>query len=246
MLLSVEDLHVYYGEAIHALRGVTFAVPAGEIVAIIGANGAGKSTLMWTLAGLLKPRSGKITLNGAALPAQPHRAVELGIALVPERRRLFANLTVRENLGLGAYLRSNRQAIAEDEGYVFALFPVLKQRFRQYAGTLSGGEQQMLAIGRALMSRPKLLLLDEPSLGLAPVLANQVFTVCQEISRQGMTILLVEQNAFKALEIAQHAYVLETGLIVLSGEAGEMLRNPAVQAAYLGIRQRKDVVLGER
>ncbi len=243
MLLSVEGLNVFHGEAIHALRDVSFVVPEGEIVSIIGANGAGKSTLMWTLAGLYKPKSGSITFRGKPLPAVPHQAVAAGIALVPERRRLFANLTVRENLNLGAYRRSDRAGISEDEAYLFGLFPVLKERFKQYAGTLSGGEQQMLAIARALMSRPKLLLLDEPSLGLAPVLANQVFDAVQEISRQGMTILLVEQNAFKALEIAQDAYVLETGRIVLSGKGQDLLRNPAIQAAYLGVRQRKEVVL---
>jgi branched-chain amino acid transport system ATP-binding protein len=244
MLLSVEGLNVFHGEAIHALRDVSFVVPEGEIVSIIGANGAGKSTLMWTLAGLYKPRSGRITFRGKPLPPVPHMAVAAGIALVPERRRLFANLTVRENLNLGAYLRSDRSGIAEDQAYLFRLFPVLQQRLKQYAGTLSGGEQQMLAIARALMSRPTLLLLDEPSLGLAPVLANQVFEAIQAISRQGMTILLVEQNAFKALEISQDAYVLETGRIVLSGKGQELLHNPAVQAAYLGVRQRKEVVLG--
>jgi branched-chain amino acid transport system ATP-binding protein len=243
MLLSVEGLNVFHGEAIHALRDVGFVVPEGEIVSIIGANGAGKSTLMWTLAGLYKPKSGSIIFRGKPLPAVPHQAVAAGIALVPERRRLFANLTVRENLSLGAYRRSDRAGIIEDEVYLFGLFPVLKERFKQYAGTLSGGEQQMLAIARALMSRPKLLLLDEPSLGLAPVLANQVFNAVQEISRQGMTILLVEQNAFKALEIAQDAYVLETGRIVLSGKGQDLLHNPAIQAAYLGVRQRKEVVL---
>jgi branched-chain amino acid transport system ATP-binding protein len=243
MLLSVEGLNVFHGEAIHALRDVAFVVPEGEIVSIIGANGAGKSTLMWTLAGLYKPKSGSIIFRGKPLPAVPHQAVAAGIALVPERRRLFANLTVRENLNLGAYRRSDRAGISEDEVYLFGLFPVLKERFKQYAGTLSGGEQQMLAIARALMSRPKLLLLDEPSLGLAPVLANQVFDAIQEISRKGMTILLVEQNAFKALEIAQDAYVLETGRIVLSGKGQDLLHNPAIQAAYLGVRQRKEVVL---
>ena len=244
MLLSVEGLNVFYGEAIHALRDVSFAVPEAEMVAIIGANGAGKSTLMWTLAGVLKPKTGAITFRGEALPAQPHLAVAAGIALVPERRRLFANLTVRENLRLGAYRRNDKAGIDEDEAGIVGLFPVLGQRFKQYAGTLSGGEQQMLAIGRGLMSRPRLLLLDEPSLGLAPVLANQMFTAIQEISRKGTTILLVEQNAFKALEIAQHGYVLETGRIVLAGTGQELLRNPAVQAAYLGVRQRKEVVLG--
>jgi branched-chain amino acid transport system ATP-binding protein len=243
MLLSVEKLNVFHGEAIHALRDVSFSVPAGEIVSIIGANGAGKSTLMWTLAGVNRPRSGQLLFDGKPLQAVPHMAVAAGIALVPERRRLFPNLTVRENLFLGAYRRSDGAGVSRDAEYCFGLFPVLKQRLKQYAGTLSGGEQQMLAISRALMSKPRLLLLDEPSLGLAPVLANQVFTAIQEISAQGMTILLVEQNAFKALEIAQHAYVLETGRIVLSGTGQELLQNEAVRAAYLGVRQRKEVVL---
>jgi branched-chain amino acid transport system ATP-binding protein len=243
MLLKVERLNSYYGEAIHALRDVSFAVEEGEIAAIIGANGAGKSTLMWTLVGLLKPASGTITFNGRPMKPIPHQAVASGIALVPERRRLFPNLTVRENLSLGGYLRSDKAGLARDEDYVFSLFPVLRERFTQYAGTLSGGQQQMLAIARALMSRPKLLLMDEPSLGLAPVLVGQVFTSIQEIARQGTTILLVEQNALKALEIAGRAYVLEVGRIVLQGTGKELLRNPTVQAAYLGVRQRTEVIL---
>ncbi len=239
MLLSVEHLDFYYGEAIHALRDVSFEVEEGDIASIIGANGAGKSTLMWTLVGLLKPRAGTVRFNGQIVKPVPHQAVASGIALVPERRRLFPNLTVRENLTLGGYLRNDRAGIARDEEYVFALFPILKERLKQYAGTLSGGQQQMLAIARGLMSRPKLLLLDEPSLGLAPVLANQVFKSIQEISRQGTTILLVEQNALKALEISRRAYVLEVGRIVLSGSGPLLLHNPAVQAAYLGVRQEK-------
>jgi len=245
MLLSVERLNYYYGEAIHALRDVSFDVEEGEIAAIIGANGAGKSTLMWTLVGLLKPKSGMITFNGRPIKPVPHQAVAAGVALVPERRRLFPNLTVRENLALGGYLRSDKAGLAKDEGYVFSLFPVLKERLAQYAGTLSGGQQQMLAIARGLMSRPKLLLLDEPSLGLAPVLVHQVFDAIQEIARQGTTILLVEQNALKALEISARAYVLEVGRIVLKGTGNELLRNPTVQAAYLGVRQRKEVILEE-
>jgi len=243
MLLSVERLNSYYGEAVHALRDVSFSVEEGEIASIIGANGAGKSTLMWTLVGLLKPKSGTITFNGRPVKPVPHQAVASGIALVPERRRLFPNLTVRENLTLGGYLRGDRAGIAKDEEQVFSLFPVLKERFTQYAGTLSGGQQQMLAIARGLMSRPKLLLLDEPSLGLAPVLVNQMLEAIQEISRRGMTILLVEQNALKALAISQHAYVLEVGRIVLQGTGQELLRNPAVQAAYLGVRQRTEAIL---
>ena len=243
MLLSVERVNYYYGEAIHALRDVSFGVEGGEIASIIGANGAGKSTLMWTLVGLLKPKTGTITFNGQPIKPIPHQAVASGIALVPERRRLFPNLTVRENLTLGGYLRSDKAGLARDEEYVFSLFPVLKERLAQYAGTLSGGQQQMLAIARGLMSRPKLLLLDEPSLGLAPVLVHQVFDAIQEIARQGMTILLVEQNALKALEISARAYVLEVGRIILQGTGKELLHNPTVQAAYLGVRQRKEVIL---
>ena len=243
MLLSVERVNYYYGEAIHALRDVSFGVEEGEIASIIGANGAGKSTLMWTLVGLLKPKTGTITFNGQIIRPIPHQAVASGIALVPERRRLFPNLTVRENLTLGGYLRSDKAGLARDEAYVFSLFPVLKERLAQYAGTLSGGQQQMLAIARGLMSRPKLLLLDEPSLGLAPVLVHQVFDTIQEIARQGMTILLVEQNALKALEICARAYVLEVGRIILQGTGKELLHNPTVQAAYLGVRQRKEVIL---
>jgi branched-chain amino acid transport system ATP-binding protein len=242
MLLSVERLNYYYGEGIHALRDVSFEVDEGEIASIVGANGAGKSTLMWTLVGLLKPKSGAITFNGQALKPIPHRAVASGIALVPERRRLFPNLTVRENLTLGGYRRSDRAGITQDEEYVFSLFPILKERFKQYAGTLSGGQQQMLAIARALMSRPKLLLLDEPSMGLAPVLVNQVFDAIQQIARQGMTMLLVEQNALKALEISRRAYVLEVGQIVLQGTGEELLRDPAVQAAYLGVTCKETIL----
>jgi len=245
MLLRVDRLNYYYGEAIHALRDVSFDVEEGEIAAIIGANGAGKSTLMWALVGLLRPKSGTITFNGRPMKPIPHQAVASGIALVPERRRLFPNLTVRENLTLGGYLRSDKAGLAKDEEYIFSLFPVLRERFTQYAGTLSGGQQQMLAIARALMSRPKLLLMDEPSLGLAPVLVHQVFDAIQEIARQGTTILLVEQNALKALEISRRAYVLEVGRIVLQGTGKELLRSPIVQAAYLGVRQRKEVILEE-
>ncbi len=245
MLLSVEGLNYFYGEGIHALRDVTFDVEQGEIAAIIGANGAGKSTLMWTLVGLLKPASGVIRFDGRPVKPVPHHAVASGMALVPERRRLFPNLTVRENLMLGAYLRNDRAGLLHDEEQVFSLFPVLRERLAQYAGTLSGGQQQMLAIGRALMSRPRLLLLDEPSLGLAPVLVNQVFQAIQEIARQGMTILLVEQNALKALAISRRAYVLEVGRIVRQGTGTALLEDPAVQAAYLGVRQRTEAILGK-
>jgi branched-chain amino acid transport system ATP-binding protein len=245
MLLSVEGLNVFYGEAIHALRDVSFSVDEGEIVSIIGANGAGKSTLMWTLVGLLKPKSGSITMGGKPMLPVPHRAVAAGMALVPERRRLFPNLSVRENLSLGRYLRHDRPGIARDEEYVFSLFPILKERLAQFAGTLSGGQQQMLAIARALMSSPKVLLLDEPSLGLAPVLVDQVFRAIKEISAAGTTILLVEQNALEALEIANKAYVLEVGKIVLSGPGRELLADPAVREAYLGVRQRTEALLKE-
>lgn len=243
MLLSVEGLNVFYGEAIHALRDVSFSVDEGEIVSIIGANGAGKSTLMWSLVGLLKPASGTIALRGKPIRPVPHLAVAEGISLVPERRRLFPHLSVRENLSLGAYLRHDRAGVAKDEEYVFNLFPILKERLKQYAGTLSGGQQQMLAIARAIMSRPKVLLLDEPSLGLAPVLVDQVFRAIQEISAGGTTILLVEQNALEALAIAHRAYVLEVGRIVLSGSGKDLLVDPAVRAAYLGVRQRTETLL---
>ncbi len=239
MLLRVDGLNVFYGEAVHALRDVAFEVREGEIVSIIGANGAGKSTLMWTLIGLLKPKSGKITFMDKPHVPAPHRMVSEGMALVPERRRLFPNLTVRENLLLGTYLRNDRAGIAQDEEYVFTLFPILKERLKQYAGTLSGGQQQMVAIARGLMSRPKLLLLDEPSLGLSPVLTNQVFESVMEIASKGTTILLVEQNALKSLKIANRAYVLEVGQVVREGTGEELLNDPAVQAAYLGVKQHK-------
>ena len=234
MLLEVEGLNVYYGEAIHALRDLSFSIDQGEIVSIIGANGAGKSTLMWTLVGLLKPRSGKITMRGKPLKPIPHLAVAEGIALVPERRRLFPNLTVKENLSLGGYLRKDRAGLAKDRDYVFELFPILKERLAQFAGTLSGGQQQMLAIGRALMCKPRLLLLDEPSLGLAPVLVDQVFSAIQEIANTGTTILLVEQNALEALQISRRAYVLEVGRIVLEGSGMDLLKDKIVREAYLG------------
>jgi len=241
-LLSVEKLNVFYG-AIHALKDVSLSVGEGEIVSVIGANGAGKSTLMYTLAGVLKPRSGKILYEGIPLPLAPHEVVAVGISLVPERRRVLANLTVKENLILGAFSRSDREGISESLDYVFALFPVLKQRLQQYAGTLSGGEQQMLVLGRGLMSDPKLLLLDEPSLGLAPILVHQLFDTIREIAQKGTTIFLAEQNALKALEVAERAYVLETGHIVLSGTGSELLHNPAVQEAYLGVRHRRERML---
>lgn len=239
MLLQVEGLNVFYGEAVHALRDVSFSVQEGDILSIIGANGAGKTTLMWTLIGAIKPKSGTITFNGKPYTPAPHKMVAGGMALVPERRRLFPNLTVRENLLLGTYLRNDKAGIEEDQEYVFSLFPILKERLKQYAGTLSGGQQQMCAIGRGLMSRPKLLLLDEPSLGLSPLLTGQVFESVIEISRKGTTILLVEQNALKSLKIAQHAHVLEVGHISKSGTGEELLHDPSVQAAYLGVKQKQ-------
>ena len=244
MLLSVERVNYYYGEAIHALRDVSFGVEEGEIASIIGANGAGKSTLMWTLVGLLKPKTGTITFDVSEITNVPaHRLVRRGVGHAPEGRRIFSRMTVLENLQMGAYTRSDKAELQADFDRVFNLFPRLRERSSQAGGTLSGGEQQMLAIARGLMSRPKLLLLDEPSLGLAPVLVHQVFDTIQEIARQGTTILLVEQNALKALEISARAYVLEVGRIVLQGTGKEFLHNSTVQAAYLGVRQRKEVIL---
>jgi branched-chain amino acid transport system ATP-binding protein len=232
-MLRLEALDVYYGE-IHALRGVALDVEKGEIVALLGNNGAGKSTTLKTVSGLLRPRRGKISLEGQPLmDVPPHDIVERGIAHVPEGRRIFNRLSVRENLMMGAYLRRD-QGIETDLQRVFALFPRLEERVAQVAGTLSGGEQQMLAIGRALMASPRLLLLDEPSMGLAPVLVEQIFATISDINRQGTTILLVEQNAAMALSIAHRGYVLETGTIVLSGSAGELAENTDVRRAYLG------------
>lgn len=232
-LLDVNDLHVYYGH-IHALKGVALRVDHGEIVTLIGANGAGKSTTLKAISGLLRPRQGHVVLTGEDLGfLEPHEIVARGIVQVPEGRRVFNRLTVRENLNMGAYARSGG-GISRDLERVFALFPRLKERQHQVAGTLSGGEQQMLAIGRALMAAPRLLLLDEPSMGLAPVLVEQIFETILNINRQGTTILLVEQNAAMALSIAHRGYVLETGAIVLSGSAAELQENPEVRRAYLG------------
>jgi branched-chain amino acid transport system ATP-binding protein len=232
-VLEVRDLHVSYGE-IPALKGISLSVGAGEIVALLGSNGAGKTTTLRTLSGLLAPRAGDIVLEDrpiAGLPA--HVIVRRGIAHVPEGRRIFNRLTVRENLEMGAYTRSDA-GVAADLERVFALFPRLRERRAQVAGTLSGGEQQMLAIARALMGSPRLLLLDEPSMGLAPVLVEQIFETVQDINRQGTTILLVEQNAALALDVAQRAYVLEPGSIVLSGAAADLARDQDVRRAYLG------------
>ncbi len=232
-MLQIEDLHVYYGE-IHALNGVGLHVQRGEIVALLGNNGAGKTTTLKAVSGLLTARQGRINLDGEPLLGlPPHRVVLRGIAHAPEGRRIFNRLTVRENLLLGAYPRRDA-GIPADLARVFDLFPRLHERVDQVAGTLSGGEQQMLAIGRALMANPRLLLLDEPSMGLAPVLVEQIFRTIVDINRQGTTILLVEQNAAMALSIAQRGYVLETGRIALSGSATELAENSEVRRAYLG------------
>jgi branched-chain amino acid transport system ATP-binding protein len=232
-VLRLAELDVYYGE-IHALRGVALEVREREIVALLGNNGAGKSTTLKTVSGLLRPRRGTITLDGQPLVGvAAHDVVARGIAHVPEGRRIFNRLSVRENLAMGAYLRTDA-GVAGDLDRVFDLFPRLKERIAQVAGTLSGGEQQMLAIGRAVMANPRLLLLDEPSMGLAPVLVEQIFATIESINRQGTTILLVEQNAAMALSIAHRGYVLETGAIVLSGSAGELAGNADVRRAYLG------------
>ena len=233
-LLALHDLHVYYG-AIHALRGVSMQVEAGKIVTLIGANGAGKSTTLNTVSGLHRPRQGTVHLEDEDLTSvPPHEIVLRGVIQVPEGRRVFGRLTVLENLEMGAFTRTDRRDIEDGLERTFALFPRLKERRTQVAGTLSGGEQQMLAIGRALMARPRLLLMDEPSMGLAPILVEQIFQAIQDINRQGTTILLVEQNAYMALNIAHLGYVLQTGNIVLSGPASELQANAEVKRAYLG------------
>ena len=234
-MLTVEGVDVFYG-AIQALHGMHLTVNQGEIVTMIGANGAGKSTTIRTISGLVRPRTGKITFEGDDITRlEPHKLVQRGIGQSPEGRRVFANLTVRENLELGAYIHQGKSAqIREDFDRVLSLFPRLKERINQSAGTLSGGEQQMLAIGRALMSQPRLLMLDEPSLGLAPFLVQQIFQIIRDINAQGTTILLVEQNAFQALRIASRGYVLETGRIVLEESAHSLLENDEVRKAYLG------------
>jgi branched-chain amino acid transport system ATP-binding protein len=232
-MLEVSDLHVYYGE-IHALKGISFRVAQGEIVTLLGNNGAGKTTTLRTLSGLLTPRQGDVRFEGTSLLGIPaHDVVLKGITHVPEGRRIFNRLSVVDNLEMGAYTRAD-SAVADDMEHVFSIFPRLKERRTQVAGTLSGGEQQMLAIGRALMARPRLLLLDEPSMGLAPVLVEQIFETVLTINRQGVTILLVEQNAAMALSIAERGYVLETGRLPLEGAARELADNPEVRRAYLG------------
>jgi len=234
MILEVKDLEVYYG-SIRALQGISFYVQEGEIVTLIGANGAGKSTTMRTISGLLQPRQGEIIFRGQRINRVPaHKIVKMGISHVPEGRQIFPNLTVTENLLMGAYTRKDRAEIKRSLEEVMERFPRLRERARQLAGTLSGGEQQMVAMGRGLMSKPQLLILDEPSMGLSPLLVEEIFNIIQTINQQGTTILLVEQNAFMALQIASRAYVLETGRIVLSGPAQEVQANPQIRSAYLG------------
>ena len=232
-MLKIEDMHVYYG-AIHAVKGVSFEVGEGEIVALIGANGAGKSTILKTVSGLMHPRSGSIHFCDQDIThMEAYKLLRTGLAHVPEGRRIFQQMTVQENLEMGAYTHGNA-GIPQDLEMVFGLFPRLKERRKQIAGTLSGGEQQMLAMSRALMSHPKLMMLDEPSMGLAPILVDQIFDIIKELHKAGTTILLVEQNARKALQIADRAYVLETGSITLSGTGAELASSDAVKKAYLG------------
>jgi branched-chain amino acid transport system ATP-binding protein len=233
-MLELRDLHVYY-RSIRALNGISLEVKAGELVALIGSNGAGKSTTLKTISGLLRPRRGVILYEGEDITqAAPDRIVALGLSHCPEGRRIFSGLTVRENLRLGAVQRRQAREIAADMEWVFSLFPILKERLHQAGGTLSGGEQQMLAIGRALMSRPKLLLLDEPSLGLAPLMVEHIFQVIRQLKEQGKTMLLVEQNVHQALDAADRAYVIETGQIALTGTAEALKHNPQVEQSYLG------------
>lgn len=232
-LLKVEDLNVYYG-VIHAIKDISFEVNEGEVIALIGANGAGKTTTLHTITGLLQPKSGRIEFKGHDLVKTPaHKIVGLGMAHVPEGRRIFQELTVYENLKLGAFTRKDKD-IAKTLDMVYERFPRLKERKNQIGGTLSGGEQQMLAMGRALMSKPDIIVMDEPSMGLSPIFVSEIFDIIKEISAQGTTVLLVEQNAKKALEIADRAYVLETGKIVLSGDATDLMNDESVKKAYLG------------
>lgn len=238
-MLKIDNLVVSYG-GIEALKGVSLQVPEGKIVTLIGANGAGKSTLLRSIIGLVKAGSGSVTYEDTELLGlNSQKIVEKGITLVPEGRRIFPNLTVAENLQIGAYMRNDKQGIAEDIKKVYDLFPRLEERSWQMAGTLSGGEQQMLAVGRALMSRPKLMMMDEPSLGLAPLVIKDIFDIIQRINKQGVTILLIEQNANMALKVADLAYVLETGRITMTGTGKELLENPDVKAAYLGTSKKK-------
>jgi len=233
-ILALKDVYVSYGH-VQALKGIAIEVQEGELVALLGANGAGKSTTLMTISGILRPRSGSITYEGHDLTKiSPNEIVQLGVIQCPEGRHIFDGLSVLENLWMGAVCRRDRQAIQQDLELVFSLFPVLKQRMRQIAGTLSGGQQQMLAIGRALMARPRLLMLDEPSLGLAPLIVESIFNVIRQLHNQRMTILLVEQNARQALQVANRTYVLETGQVKLSGKADELRASPEVQRLYLG------------
>ena len=237
-MLKIENLHVAYG-GIKALRGISMEVPDGKIVTLIGANGAGKSTTLRTISGLVKASEGRILWNGEELLGKPiDKIISAGIAMSPEGRRVFADLTVLENLKIGAYLRKDKEGIEQDIQWVYELFPRLQERSWQLAGTLSGGEQQMLAVGRALMSRPKLMMLDEPSLGLAPLVVQDIFAIIREINRRGVTVLLIVQNANMALKIADLAYVMETGEITLSGTGAELLENEQVREAYLGKKRR--------
>ena len=233
-LLELKEVHTYYG-AIHALRGVTLNVDDGEIVTLIGSNGAGKSTTLRTISGLLRPREGSITLAGDRIDGKrPHEVVELGVCQSPEGRRVFPRMSVQENLEMGAFARRDRTGLSAEYDRVFELFPRLRERRQQRAGTLSGGEQQMLAIGRALMAAPRVLLLDEPSMGLSPILVEQIFDIVVNINKQGTTVLLVEQNALMALNVAKRGYILQTGEIVLTGDAAKLREDPAVRKAYLG------------
>ncbi len=233
-MLEINDIHVNYG-MIHAIKGISFSVDKGEIIALIGANGAGKTTTLHTISGLLRPKSGNIMFEGTDITkVAPHKIVSMGIAQVPEGRRVFAQLSVLDNLKMGAFTRSDVSEKEKSLEKVFSRFPRLKERANQLAGTLSGGEQQMLAMGRALMSRPKIILMDEPSMGLSPLLVSEVFDIIESISKSGTTVLLVEQNAKKALSIADRAYVLETGNIALSGKAADLINNDSVKKAYLG------------
>ena len=233
-MLEVKDLQVYYG-MIEAIKGVSFHVEEGEVIALIGANGAGKTTILHTVSGLLSPKKGSVVFEGTDITKIPgHKIVSMGKAHVPEGRRVFAQLSVLQNLKMGAYTRKDKQEIEESLKMVFKRFPRLEERQNQMAGTLSGGEQQMLAMGRALMSHPKIILMDEPSMGLSPIFVNEIFEIIKEVSKSGTTVLLVEQNAKKALSIADRAYVLETGNIVLEGKASDLLNDDSIKKAYLG------------
>lgn len=232
-MLEIRDLNVYYG-GIHALKGISLEVEEGQIVSMIGSNGAGKSSMMNAISGIVKYKSGEILYKGQPLPTAANKVVRLGVCQVPEGRLIFANLTVYENLKVGAYLRSDKDGIERDLKRVYEIFPRLEERKNQIAGTLSGGEQQMLAVGRALMGRPKMILMDEPSMGLSPLLVKEIFAIIREVNKQGITILLVEQNAKMALAISDRAYVLETGTITIEGDAKELLNDARVKKAYLG------------